>query len=439
MHIWLDGRIATTANPDKLSLHKRLEQSEFLLLKGDNSDALNILSMNTERQTPKTLTIRSENGNNKLIHFTSDRDGEKVIGAFVLNKTSADLDQAMALLGSVTWLLVEIADRSCWKMIPVENLVAYARLSGTKLAVCVQHEEDVLGLARSLELGVDALCVAMDASEELWQSVVQAQKERNNDSTKQSNNDTGVTQLAATGPQIVAARCCKLAKSDFSKRGGTGGTAISVLADRVCIDFVQLLKPSEGCWIGSSAKTMALVLSEASPSEFVPSRPFRVNAGPVHSYVVMADGKTTKYLCELQAGDEMLVFDCQTNNSRAVAVGRLKVELRPCVVVGLETTAVTTSIAQDGALDETNDKNKDETTSIRFDAHVLLQQAETVRLGTQEGSFVSMMDLPTRAHQFSFLNNNWDGEVKDAPRILLRVMDRGTHIGQAYPGKVQET
>ncbi|CAM9935578.1 unnamed protein product, partial [Sphacelaria rigidula] len=33
-------------------------------------------------------------------------------------------------------------------------------------------------------------------------------------------------------------------------------------------------------------------------------RPFRVNAGPVHSYALLADG-STKYLAELTAGDQV--------------------------------------------------------------------------------------------------------------------------------------
>ena len=40
-------------------------------------------------------------------------------------------------------------------------------------------------------------------------------------------------------------------------------------------------------------------------SGFVPPRPFRVNAGPVHAYVLMADG-STKYLSECRAGDEVM-------------------------------------------------------------------------------------------------------------------------------------
>lgn len=37
--------------------------------------------------------------------------------------------------------------------------------------------------------------------------------------------------------------------------------------------------------VGSSAKLLCLVQAEVLSSAYVPARPFRVNAGPVHSYV----------------------------------------------------------------------------------------------------------------------------------------------------------
>lgn len=40
------------------------------------------------------------------------------------------------------------------------------------------------------------------------------------------------------------------------------------------------------------------------PSSLHLTRPFRVNAGPVHSYALLADG-STKYLSELAAGDQV--------------------------------------------------------------------------------------------------------------------------------------
>ena len=109
----------------------------------------------------------------------------------------------------------------------------------------------------------------------------------------------------------------------------------TILADRICVDLVHNLLPEQGCWIGSSAKINALVLSEAASLQYIPTQPFRINAGPAHSYILMHD-QTTKYLSELRPGDQVDIYNSATQTARAVAVGRLKQEFRPCVLVELE-------------------------------------------------------------------------------------------------------
>ena len=151
---------------------------------------------------------------------------------------------------------------------------------------------------------------------------------------------------------------------------------------------------------------MALVLSEAAQSSFVPSRRFRINAGPVHLYVLMGDGVSTKYLSELRAGDEVLVFDVEMETERAVAVGRLKEEVRPCIQIELSVDGSTAK------------------------GQVFVQQAETVRLGKRKGeaAFVRATGLESIAND----------DVAVEEEILLRVTELGTHVGKAYSGKVQE-
>ena len=77
-------------------------------------------------------------------------------------------------------------------------------------------------------------------------------------------------------------------------------------------------------------------------SAFTSPRPFRVNAGAVHCYTLMPDGNT-KYLSEIEAGDEVLIVDTN-GKARRVAVGRSKVETRPMrlikTVVGNEVGSI---------------------------------------------------------------------------------------------------
>ena len=51
------------------------------------------------------------------------------------------------------------------------------------------------------------------------------------------------------------------------------------VGDRVCLDLIQLLKEGEGVLVGSSALGLVLVQAEVMSTPYVPSRPFRVNAG----------------------------------------------------------------------------------------------------------------------------------------------------------------
>ncbi len=103
------------------------------------------------------------------------------------------------------------------------------------------------------------------------------------------------------------------------------------IGDRVIVDTTSLLKPEEGLLVGSAAAFLFHVASEAEGSHFSRPRPFRVNAGAAHSYVLLADG-TTRYLSELGPGDAVLAATPDAG-VRSVRVGRIKVERRPLVML----------------------------------------------------------------------------------------------------------
>ncbi len=382
MEIWWDGRDESLDLPSDLS-----EKTDRWIRTGDAS----------KNSAGGFQGIFRADGN----QLRNPKDNT-VVGAIVHLNDSSGQEQALAVLGSVEWLLVEVDSfESSWQMIPAENIIAAAQSTGTKLAFSVQKAADVPGLAKALELGVDALCISTESGEEdpgLWKAAFQARKERIEEATKTSSPDTAESKPK---PEIVLGSCW---------RRDTNGT---VLADRICVDLVQKLLPEEGCWVGSSAKVMALVLSEAASSQFVPTRPFRVNAGPVHSYILLGDGITTKYLCELQPSDQVMVYNTLTKSSKSVAVGRLKEEIRPCVLVELETESI---------------ENTAKTLGPR--GQVFLQQAETVRLAKPAGEFTRVTDLEAQS--------GGDGADTNRESILLRIMKTGTHVGKVYTGKVEE-
>jgi 3-dehydroquinate synthase II len=104
--------------------------------------------------------------------------------------------------------------------------------------------------------------------------------------------------------------------------------------DRVLVDTTRLLGPREGMLVGSSASFLFCVTSEATGSAFSAPRPFRVNAGAAHSYLLLAD-RSTRYLAELSPGDPVLVVGNAGAPSTA-RVGRLKTERRPLVMIEVD-------------------------------------------------------------------------------------------------------
>jgi 3-amino-4-hydroxybenzoic acid synthase len=100
---------------------------------------------------------------------------------------------------------------------------------------------------------------------------------------------------------------------------------------RACVDAVSLMTTDEGMLVGSTCAAMILACSETHPLPYMPLRPFRVNAGGVHSYILGASNQT-HYLGDLRAGGAALVVDSK-GATRTVAVGRVKLERRPLCMI----------------------------------------------------------------------------------------------------------
>ena len=163
------------------------------------------------------------------------------------------------------------------------------------------------------------------------------------------------------------------------------------VGDRVLVDTTSVLAPSEGLLVGSAAAFLFHVASEAEGSRFSRPRPFRVNAGAAHSYVLMADG-STRYLSELVAGDSVLVVE-PWGAARSVRVGRIKIERRPLdLLVG-------------------DDEGRERT--------LFLQEAETVRVTTVGGR------VPTT-------------ELGPGARLVGARLPSARHLGRAVEETIDE-
>ena len=290
----------------------------------------------------------------------------KQVGRRVDVSNSAGQAQARAMAGSVEWILLDLGE---WKMIPIENIIAACDGGPTKVAARISSAEQVLGAAFALQIGVDALLV-----DEKTLSTALIAKSQRGEVVTETIDEISTQEIELSNLEVIEVR-----------EGGVG--------DRVCVDLTSMLDQEEGMIVGSSSKSMVLVHGETVESEFVPTRPFRVNAGAAHSYIMMADG-TTSYLSELKMGDEVMVVN-SNGASRNCVVGRVKIEKRPFILFRWK------------------NENYNE-------AGVLLQQAETVRLISESRELVSVTELVPGMKLLG-----WNGGA-------------GRHVGRTISAEVDE-
>lgn len=208
------------------------------------------------------------------------------------------------------------------KIIPLENLVAELR-GKTKILVKVKTADEAKTALEVLELGADGVVLETGDIKELQKTM-----ELINSSTIYDLQESEVKTVKPLGMGV-----------------------------RSCIDTCDMMVEGEGMLVGSSSSGMILVQAEVEKNPFVSPRPFRVNAGAVSMYTLT--GKKTRYLEELSAGDEVLLVN-RKGNTRTGFIGRAKLELRPLIMI------------------EAIHKNQN--------AKVVLQNAETIRVVTPQGS-----------------------------------------------------
>lgn len=109
------------------------------------------------------------------------------------------------------------------------------------------------------------------------------------------------------------------------------GISHAGMGARACIDTTDLMTREEGMLVGSTSGGGLLVCSETHFLPYMNLRPFRVNAGAVHSYIWMPDD-AAEYISDLQAGSKVLCVNIR-GEARELTVGRVKIEVRPLLLV----------------------------------------------------------------------------------------------------------
>jgi 3-dehydroquinate synthase II len=240
-----------------------------------------------------------------------------------------------------------------WTIIPIENLLARR---GKNLMVQVENSEQARLMVAILEKGVDG--VVLDPTDI-------------NEIKKTAEIIHGVSERISLVAATVTA----------TKQLGMG--------DRSCLDTCTQMTLGEGMLVGNTAAGFFLVHSESIDNPYVASRPFRVNAGAVHAYILTPGGKT-KYLADLKAGDEVMLVD-NKGRTQTAYLGRNKIERRPMMLIEAEAEGQPVSL--------------------------VLQNAETIRLMDPQGRAISITTL------------------KPGDKVLAHVEKSGRHFGM----KVEES
>lgn len=228
-------------------------------------------------------------------------EGQVEVGAYRKLVCGLDVKEAEKLAEQGLGLVV--TEASDWTVIPAENLIAAFQDSDTKLLPIVGSIEEAKLMFDVMECGTDGVVLKPS-------SMLDARKM--------------VEWLKDLGAE-------KINRIEYET-----ATVVSVqnvgVGDRVCVDLVCNMVEGEGMLCGSFARGLFLVHSECEETSYINSRPFRVNAGPVHSYIQVNGNNRTKYLSEISSGDEVLVYSPQ-GVARPSTVGRAKVEKRPLLMV----------------------------------------------------------------------------------------------------------
>ncbi|WP_440712344.1 3-dehydroquinate synthase II family protein [Gordonia sp. FQ] len=238
-------------------------------------------------------------------------DDDRPDGVHVVVSDAATLQNACELVRRVPWTLLTFTDPT---KIPLEIVIAAAENSGGKTVTVVDDITDAEIVKLVLEHGSDGLLLAPRHADDViaLAAILEPGEE------KMSLSSLTITSVEHIG-----------------------------MGERACIDTCSLLELDEGCLIGSFASGMFLSCSETHPLPYMPTRPFRWNAGAVHSYV-LTPGNRTRYVSELRAGQPILAI--RTDGSvREVRIGRVKIERRPLISITAESAEGKTVnvIAQD--------------------------------------------------------------------------------------------
>jgi len=339
---------------DESDVEKVRELGKIWVAAFGDSPRADVIVVGKKGEGDGTVGLPEDLSASKDLDTLRDLAKEKYITAsFVIIKNKGYELAAAELAKACDYLVVIGTD---WKVIPLENLIASIQGSDCRIIAGVKDAKEAKLAIETLEHGADGILLDADDPSEI-KKVMRVVEE------------VGKEQVPLLAAKVINV-----------KQLGMG--------DRVCVDTCSMMKLGEGMLIGSAADALFLVHAETEESPYVASRPFRVNAGAVHAYILV--GEKTRYLAELQSGDDVMVVDRDGGTKDAI-VGRVKIEKRPLILIEAEVG--------------------------KRRLNMILQNAETIKLVVPGGKPISVAD------------------VKVGDEVLVHLEDGGRHFGM----KIEET
>ncbi|MFX0074908.1 MAG: 3-dehydroquinate synthase II [Candidatus Hermodarchaeota archaeon] len=299
-----------------------------------------------------------------LAHLKTSQELDVNRGVYLelLHKVDEQKVIELAQINDVDFIIVSAKD---WKVIPFENLIAQMQTNDKELIASVDTLIEAEVMLKTLEIGTDGILITPKEADDIIKL------------KKLLVNQYNI--------ELLSAKVINIQNIPES--------------ERVCVDTTSLLRSGEGMLVGSTANGFALVHAEVFETQFVSSRPFRVNAGDVSAYILVPSEKNdeiyrTKYLSELKGGDRVIVINTN-GEARNITVGRVKIETRPMLRLELEIDI------------------KGKTIHLNY----IGQNAETIRLVTPNGDPVSIV------------------EIQVGDEVLVHIGPGATHFGT----KISET
>lgn len=229
------------------------------------------------------------------VHDEDQLDRLPVGSAFVTVSDDRTLKLACAAAQRLDHTVVTFTDPT---KIPLEIVIAAADGAPGKLITVVSDLVEAAIVLECLEHGSDGVLMAPSDATDVFQLA---------------------RLLEATSPPL---ELTTLTVEALTHNG---------LGDRVCVDTASHFREDEGILVGSFSSGFILCCSETHPLPYMPTRPFRVNAGALHSYV-LGPANRTNYLSELRSGSKVLAVDAE-GRTRELTVGRAKLESRPMLTI----------------------------------------------------------------------------------------------------------